>query len=260
MCKQIKPIKTPPLFLPKTFSKIKRASNTHTLLSEEQNPEPKPESKTQKKKTMSATSPEMIVKNRFLGFLIWQSIPSSAIFLLFKTFISTITSSTSTSTSSSSRSRNPLLSYAPSLITLLTFFTFHLSQLLFSASLSLLSSAHPHRPAYPFELILGLVRFLLVSDSSSAPVPVDFRLRAKVSLSFVLFVAACAVSGMLGMVSMCWVKSSSFAVEWVIRGFGVGLLYGLVYIYKRRWVLEFPIIQVTFCVCVCVCVGFVCLF
>jgi nucleoporin NDC1 len=203
---------------------------------------------------MSATPPEMIVKNRFLGFLIWQSIPSSAIFLLFKTFISTISSTTSTS--SSSRSRNPLISYAPSLITLLTFFTFHLSQLLFSASLSLLSSAHPHRPAYPFELILGLVRFLLVSDSSSASVPVDFRLRAKVSLSFVLFVAACAVSGMLGMVSMCWVKSSGFAVEWVIRGFGVGLLYGLVYIYKRRWVLEFPIIQVTFCVCVCVWVLF----
>ncbi|XP_059438102.1 uncharacterized protein LOC132170957 [Corylus avellana] len=189
---------------------------------------------------MSATSPEMIVKNRFLGFLIWQSIPSTAIFILFKTFISTITTSTSTSSSSS---RNPLLSYAPSLITLLTFFTFHLSQLLFSASLSLVSSPHPHRPAYPFELILGLVRFLLVSDSSSASVPVDFRFRAKVSLSFVLFVAACAVSGSLGMVSMCWVKSSSFDVEWVIRGFGVGLLYGLVYVYKRRWVLEFPIIQ-----------------
>jgi nucleoporin NDC1 len=202
---------------------------------------------------MSATPPEMIVKNRFLGFLIWQSIPSSAIFLLFKTFISTISSTTSTS--SSSRSRNPLISYAPSLITLLTFFTFHLSQLLYPATLSLLSSAHPYCPAYPFELILGLVRFLLVSDSLSAPVPIDFRLRAKVSLSFVLF-AACAVSGMLGMVSMCWVKSSRFAEEWVIRGFGVGLLYELVNIYKRRWFLEFPIIQVTFCVCLCVWVLF----
>jgi nucleoporin NDC1 len=138
---------------------------------------------------------------------------------------------------------------------LLTFFTFHLSQLLYPATLSLLSSAHPYCPAYPFELILGLVRFLLVSDSLSAPVPIDFRLRAKVSLSFVLF-AACAVSGMLGMVSMCWVKSSRFAEEWVIRGFGVGLLYELVNIYKRRWFLEFPIIQVTFCVCLCVWVLF----
>ncbi|KAB1222727.1 hypothetical protein CJ030_MR2G026821 [Morella rubra] len=188
---------------------------------------------------MLPTQPEMVVKNRFLGFLIWQSIPSSVIFLLFKTFISTIATSVSTS---SRRSRNPLLAYAPSFITLLTFFTFHLSQLLFSASLSLVSSPYPHRPAYPLELILGLIRLLLVSDSS-ASVSADFRRRAKVSLSFVLFVAACAVSGCLGMMSICWVKSKGFDVEWLIRGLGIGLLYGLVYVYQRRWVLEFPIIQ-----------------
>ncbi|KAG2688868.1 hypothetical protein I3760_09G114100 [Carya illinoinensis] len=194
---------------------------------------------------MSTIPPEMVVKNRFLGFLIWQSIPSSAIFFLFKTFISTITTSTSTSSRSSSsrsRSRNLLLSCVPSLITLFNFFTFHLSQLLFSASLSLISSPHPHRPAHPFELILGLVRFLLVSGSS-ASVSADFRSGAKVSLSFVLFVAACAISGCLGMVSICWVKPNDFYVEWLIRGLAIGLLYGLVYIYKRRWVLEFPIIQ-----------------
>lgn len=198
---------------------------------------------------MLPTQPEMVVKNRFLGFLIWQSIPSSVILFLFKTFISTIATSVS---SSSSRSRNPLLAYAPSFITLLTFFTFHLSQLLFSASLSLVSAPYPHRPAYPFELILGLIRLLLVSDSS-ASVSADFRRRAKVSLSFVLFVAASAVSGCLGMMSICWVKSKGFDVEWLIRGLGIGLLYGLVYVYQRRWVLEFPIIQV------CLCVGFGCL-
>nr|POE76762.1 hypothetical protein CFP56_64419 [Quercus suber] len=100
-----------------------------------------------------------------------------------------------------STSKNPLLSFAPSLISLLTFFTFHLSQLLFSASLSLVSSPYPHSPAYPFELFLGLVRFFLVSDSSASVSP-DFRTRAKVSLSFVLFVAACAASGFVGLVSV----------------------------------------------------------
>ncbi|XP_050287842.1 uncharacterized protein LOC126726606 [Quercus robur] len=193
---------------------------------------------------MSLTTPlEIVVKNRFLGFLIWQSIPSTAIFLFFKTFfISTLTSTTTTSTS-----KNPLLSFAPSLISLLTFFTFHLSQLLFSASLSLVSSPYPHSPAYPFELFLGLVRFFLVSDSSASVSP-DFRTRAKVSLSFVLFVAACAVSGFVGLVSVCWVKSSGFDGDWLIGkvgfiGFLLGLLYGLFYVYKHRWVLEFPIIQ-----------------
>ena len=98
-----------------------------------------------------------------------------------------------------STSKNLLLSFAPSLISLLTFFTFHLSQLLFSPSLSLVSSPYPHSPAYPFELFLGLVRFFLVSDSSASVSP-NFRTRAKVSLSFVLFVAACAVSGFVGLV------------------------------------------------------------
>ena len=96
-------------------------------------------------------------------------------------------------------SKNQLLSFAPSLISLLTFFTFHLSQLLFSASLSLVSSPYPHSPAYPFELFLGLVRFFLVSDSSTSISP-NFRTRAKVSLSFVLFVAAYSVSGFVGLV------------------------------------------------------------
>ncbi|KAL4627674.1 hypothetical protein ACB092_05G182100 [Castanea dentata] len=212
----------------------------------------RPNTKNQNQKqrtTMSimsmTTPPEIIVKNRFLGFLIWQSIPSTGIFLFFKTFfISTLTSTTTTTTSTS---KNPLLSFAPSLISLLTFFTFHLSQLLFSASFSLVSSPYPHSPAYPFELFLGLVRFFLVSDTSASLSP-DFRTRAKVSLSFVLFVAACAVSGFVGLVSVCWVKSSGFDGDWLIGkvgfiGFLLGLLYGLFYVYKHRWVLEFPIIQ-----------------
>ena len=100
-----------------------------------------------------------------------------------------------------STSKNPLLSFAPSLISLLTFFTFHFSQLLFSASLSLVSSPYPRSLAYPFELLLSLVRFFLVSDSSASVLP-NFRTRAKVSLSFVLFVAACAVSRFVGLVSV----------------------------------------------------------
>ena len=248
--------KTPPLSLctvstlqsssPKLLQqkqKPKASSNKHTFVRIKK--DQKPKTRTTMSIMSLTTPPEIVVKNRFLGFLIWQSIPSTAIFLFFKTFfISTLTSTTTTSTS-----KNPLLSFAPSLISLLTFFTFHLSQLLFSASLSLVFSPYPHSPAYPFELFLGVVRFFLVSDFSASVSP-DFRTRAKVSLSFVLFVAACAVSGFVGLVSVCWVKSSGFDGDWLIGkvgfiGFLLGLLYGLFYVYKHRWVLEFPIIQVS---------------
>ncbi|PQP93677.1 uncharacterized protein Pyn_10950 [Prunus yedoensis var. nudiflora] len=113
----------------------------------------------------SSSPPGMVVHNRFLGFLIWQSIPSTVIFFIFKTLSSTI-SSTSHSTA------KPPFPFAPSVFAFVTFLTFHLSQLLFSFSLSLISSPHPHRLASPLPLALGLIRFLFVpggSDYRSLP-------------------------------------------------------------------------------------------
>ncbi|KAF3450367.1 hypothetical protein FNV43_RR06447 [Rhamnella rubrinervis] len=180
----------------------------------------------------------MVVKNRFLGFLIWQSIPSTAIFLFFKTLISTIYSAKTHSFS---------IPFFPSLVASLTFFIFHLSQLLFSASLSVVFSPHPHRPASPLQLALELIRVLVVSGGSHASGSPDFRLRAKVSLGFVLFVVSAALSGLVAASSVCWVNPIGDGARFIgrvgFRGFLVGLLYGLHYVYKRRWVLEFPIIQ-----------------
>ncbi|GLU18430.1 hypothetical protein SLE2022_347340 [Rubroshorea leprosula] len=177
-----------------------------------------------------ATPPDMVVKNRFLGFLIWQSIPSTAIFLLSNTFVVSLFASDAIS---------------PILRLLSTFFTFHLSQLIFSASLSVVSSPQPTPPASPIQLLFGLVRLLL---GDSTDLSIDFRRRAKVSLSFVLFVAASAFSGLVSVVPFFWVSGVDadglLMIRRVgIRGFVAGLLYGLFYIYKKRWVLEFPIIQ-----------------
>lgn len=188
----------------------------------------------------SPPPPDMVVRNRFLGFLIWQSIPSTVIFLFFKTLISTIYSAKTHSFSSP---------FFPSLIAFLTFFIFHLSQLLFSASLSVVSSPQPHRPASPLQLALGLIRVLVVSGGSDASGSPDFRRQAKVSLGFVLFVVAAALSGLVATASVCWLSpignGSQFIGRVAFKGFIVGLLYGMHYVYKRRWVLEFPIIQVS---------------
>ncbi|MED6183338.1 hypothetical protein PIB30_037065 [Stylosanthes scabra] len=186
---------------------------------------------------MSMSSPEVVLKNRLLSFLIWQSIPSTLIFLLFKPLLSSLPSSSSST----------LHPFWPLFTSSLSFLTFHLSLLLFSATLSLIASPHPRRPAPPLHLAARLIRFLFIPSDSAAPDAADFRARAKVSLAFVLFAAASAASGLTAAVSLCGARSMGEGF-WVIgrvglRGFLVGLLFGLHYVFKRRWVLEFPIIQ-----------------
>ncbi|PON37082.1 Nucleoporin protein Ndc1-Nup [Parasponia andersonii] len=199
--------------------------------------------------TASPPPPSMVVKNRFLRFLIWQSVSSALIFFFFRFFIHQVSSSAITAPTGGSRPRFSL-PFLPSFSTLFTFLTFNLAQLLFSASLSFVSSPQFHRPAYPLQLALGFFRLLLVSGGFDESRSADFRLRAKVSLRFVLFAVAAAVSGLVAVASVCWVNSLAGLDDGVgligrvgFRGFLMGLLYGLHYVYKRRWVLEFPIIQ-----------------
>ncbi|PSR89075.1 Nucleoporin like [Actinidia chinensis var. chinensis] len=173
-----------------------------------------------------------VVKNRFLGFLLWQSVQSTAIYFLSKSLLLSLFTP------------NP---FTPSLSGFLAFLAFHVSLLLISFSLFAVASPKPHRPSSAVELAGRLVNLVFVSGGQ--PLPPDFRRRAKISLSFVLFVAASALLGFLSLLCVCLNCFDDGGYYWRrlgrlgFRGLVVGFFYGLWYIYKRRWVLEFPIIQ-----------------
>ncbi|KAK4254592.1 hypothetical protein QN277_009950 [Acacia crassicarpa] len=205
---------------------------------------------------MPSLTPDLLIKNRFLGFLIWQSIPSSVVYFFLKAFISTIANSIADTHTSNLHSKSSSLfwTFVPSLRGFTSFMIFHLCQLIFSSSLSVIASPHPERPASLFELATALVRLLYVPGGGGGGSTVadsdDFHHRVKVSLSFVSFVVASAASAFTASVSLCGVRAIREHDDgfWMIgrlglRGFLVGLLFGLHYVYKRRWVLEFPIIQ-----------------
>ena len=167
-----------------------------------------------------------IVKNRFLGFLIWQSIHSTIIFILFRTTVS----------------QNGIF-LLPSFLTCFSFLTFHLSLLLFSASLYFISSPHFDRHSPPYDLVLALLRCLFTGLSP----PQGVLRRARVFLGLFGFFLGAALAGTTALVSLCKSESCGGGVAVVgLRGFGFGLVYGIYYLFKRRWVLEFPIIQVCF--------------
>lgn len=130
----------------------------------------------------TAAESDMVVKNRLVGFLLWQSILCTFVFLVFTAVIATWRSLAAIS---------------------ISFFSFHLSQLLFSVSLStVLSTQHKFR------------------------------------LNLLVLLAVAAVSGYLSALSLCGVNGRVG-----FKGFASGSFYAFFYVWKRRWVLQFPIIQ-----------------
>ncbi|KAG6787630.1 hypothetical protein POTOM_003673 [Populus tomentosa] len=170
--------------------------------------------------------PELVSKNRFLGFLIWQTFTSSTIYFLTKLFLLAFFTT-------------PKFSPSQLCFSLLKFFTFTFSNLLFSSSLSILSSPQSLPYASPLQLAAGLVRFAFVSS----PAEPEFRRRALVSARFVVFVVVAGISGALSVVCLCGFDGFELIARLGFRGFVFGVLYGLFDVYKKRWVLEFPIIQ-----------------
>ncbi|KAK4362685.1 hypothetical protein RND71_017926 [Anisodus tanguticus] len=178
-----------------------------------------------------------VIKHRFLGFLIYQGLQSTTIFIFTKTLLLSLFT------------QSP---FKPSFLTLLSFITFHFSLLIFSTSLFIISSPRPQRLASPLELLFSTAKLILVPISNTQPLlSPDFRLPVRTSLSFVLFVAVSAVSASLSVISLCWschvfdqLESKRLVIGKLgFWGLQIGLFYGLHYVYNKRRVLQFPIIQ-----------------
>ncbi|KAJ8618458.1 hypothetical protein MRB53_014644 [Persea americana] len=180
-------------------------------------------------------SPEIVVKNRWLGFLIWQSISSTSLFFLHKTLILSLFFSSSKTSSF--------------LLSIFSFVSFHLSLLLLSLSLFLLSSPQLDPAASAPDLARGLLRLLLksvVARSSADLSTDDFRRRAAKSLRFLTFVILSGISGFLSVVSVCdgdGLLDAAWFFGLGLRGIVLGILFGVDYVCRKRWVLVFPIIQ-----------------
>ncbi|KAK1414789.1 hypothetical protein QVD17_30548 [Tagetes erecta] len=150
-----------------------------------------------------------IIKDRFLGFLIWQSFPSTLIYCVCKTLISPSTTL---------------------IAAIVSFIFFQLSLLVFSTCLFLVSSPQLVHGVSFFQLVFGLLQL-------RQPLPPDFRRRARVSFWFFVFVASSGASASLSLV--CFSGSRLIG----LRGFVLGIIYGSHYVFTRRWDLHFPILQ-----------------
>ncbi|KAK1296703.1 hypothetical protein QJS10_CPB15g00116 [Acorus calamus] len=157
------------------------------------------------------------VKNRWLGFLIWQSISATSVYLLLLLL---------------------RLSTPDSLLSLLlSFLAFHLSLLLFSFSISTISSPRPLPSSSPSDLALGLFRALIGAGGGD-------RIRSRRTLGFVVAVVGFGVSGFLSGVAVFGRTTDGLRlVGFGLRGFVFGVVFGVYYVYVGRWVLSFPIVQ-----------------
>ncbi|CAL9069682.1 uncharacterized protein LOC135597624 [Musa acuminata AAA Group] len=181
----------------------------------------------------SSSLPDEVVKNRWLGFLIWQSITSAVIHLSSSLLLHRLGRGSSSSAAA----------------TLFAFLAFHLSLLLLSLAIFLLSTPHPDPSASLPDLAAATLRASLkslVGGFSRPSFTADFAHRARRSLASGVFLLVCGVAGFLSVVAVCGnaeVVDGASLVGVGLRGLVFGLVYGLHYVYRRRWILKFPIIQ-----------------
>ncbi|KAL0907816.1 hypothetical protein M5K25_022255 [Dendrobium thyrsiflorum] len=177
----------------------------------------------------SASSAHVVVKKRWLGFLIWQEVASTVVYLLLSIFFPFHGRSSAAG--------------------VLSFLAFGLSLLLLSLSLFLLSSPCPEPSASIPDLAAGLLRACLrmvIGGTTNGDYSADFRHRVYRTLSKCFFLLICVLSGFLSTAALCGRAEPGGGMKLVglgINGAMFGLVYGVHYLYHKRWILTFPVIQ-----------------
>ncbi|KAH0452273.1 hypothetical protein IEQ34_019572 [Dendrobium chrysotoxum] len=177
----------------------------------------------------SAFAAHVVVKKRWLGFLIWQEVASTVVYLLLSIFF-------------------PFPGGIPA-AGVLSFLAFSLSLLLLSLSLFFLSSPCPEPSASIPDLAAGLLRACLrmvIGGTTNGDYSADFRHRVYRTLSKCFFLLICVLSGFLSTAALCGRAEPGGGMKLVglgINGAMFGLVYGVHYLYHKRWILTFPVIQ-----------------
>ncbi|KAJ8511261.1 hypothetical protein OPV22_001695 [Ensete ventricosum] len=137
----------------------------------------------------SSSLPDEVVKIRWLGFLIWQSIASAVIHLSSSLLLHRLGRGSSSAAA-----------------ILFSFLAFHLSLLLLSLALFLLSTPHPDLSASLPDLAAATLRASLksiVGGFSRPSFTADFAHRARRSFASGVFLLVCGVAGFLSVVAVC---------------------------------------------------------
>ncbi|XP_020527769.1 uncharacterized protein LOC18441940 isoform X2 [Amborella trichopoda] len=174
-----------------------------------------------------------IVKKRWLSLLLWQLTFSTIIWTICKTLVLFPFTSCHPS---------------PSLYGLLSYITFELSLFLFFLALKIITSPVDVPAASAAEISVNMAKTLIQVLITGYPPSstLELRRRAQGSADRLLVALICAISGCVAMISVC--GGSAFAdapnlVNLGLRGSIAGIVYGVHFIYMRRWVLSFPVIQ-----------------
>ncbi|KAJ1703019.1 hypothetical protein LUZ63_002798 [Rhynchospora breviuscula] len=178
-----------------------------------------------------APSPPSVIKDRRLGFLIWQSISTASVYLFSSLLLLSL----------------PLLRRRHFSLSdfLLSFLALQSFLLLLSSSFLLLLSPSPVPAASLPELFTTLLKSALkcaIGGFSGPDFTGDSVSRAWRSLKSIFFLVVCVVAGIFSVFAACW-DSDEGAYALGLRGAVFGLVYGAHYLFRKRWILKFPIIQ-----------------
>ncbi|KAH9321948.1 hypothetical protein KI387_016587, partial [Taxus chinensis] len=164
------------------------------------------------------------VKKRWIRCLIWQQVVGTIIWITWNTALALTVSSDGPTLSSFG-------------IGFLRFLVFQMCMTLLLVGHFIVTSPEEKAAAGVWEIMVGFMGAVIGGRDEAT----CLRRRTQTLADWALFVFITTFVGFLALFSLAVGLMSPF--DTILRGAALGFVYGLHYIYKRRWVLCFPIIQ-----------------